>query len=418
MRILLILPTESYRAPDFLEAARRLKADLILGSELKNPLSSVNPEGYLQLDFEDYEGSAKSVEKISKGRPIQAVLGVDDATTGLAAFIARRLSLPANPVEAVEAARNKRLMRECLQRAGVPIPDYRVFSADQAPEPLKRRFPYPCVLKPTMLSASQGVIRADDPAQFVEAWDRIKRIIESRKTAPEILVESYIPGQEVALEGLLENASLRVLAIFDKPDPLEGPFFEETIYVRPSRLAIELQNQIISCAAGAARALGLSTGPVHAELRINRHGPWLIEMAARPLGGRCSRALRCLGMSLEELILKSALGLDTRSVLTDPTPSGVMMIPIQRAGVLRQVDGIEEAKSVSGVEDVLIMAHKGETLVPIPEGSRYLGFIFCRAETPDLVVETLRKSHSCLKFEVEPSTEAAAPVAEVRCHAT
>jgi len=244
------------------------------------------------------------------------------------------------------------------------------------------------------------VIRADDPPSFVAAHARLKAILGSCDAA--FLVEDFVPGYEVALEGLLVNRRLHVLAIFDKPDPLDGPFFEETIYVTPSRAPAGLQKTIAECAERATRALGLVEGPVHAELRYNERGPWLIELAARPIGGRCSAVLRFgEGVTLEQLILRHALGMPIPSLEREKAAAGVMMIPIPGAGVLREVRGVAEAKAVPLVEDVQITAHPGERLVPFPEGSRYPGFIFARGETPSAVEAALRESHRRLTFTLD-----------------
>lgn len=402
-RILLLLPTTTYRATDFIVAAKKLGVELTVASEKRNILASQNPKGYLALDFENFALSIKKVEKFTEKNSLSAVLGLDDSTTTVAAYLSQKLSLKGNPVEAVEISRNKFKMRRCLKAAGVPVPDFQLFSTKEKSEKIADEMSYPCVLKPTMLAASQGVIRADDAKGFVAAWKRVKRIIEKQKTAPEILVESYIPGIEVALEGLLDDGSLRVLTFFDKPNFLEGPFFEETIFVRPSRLSAETQQQIISSTQRAARALGLRFGPIHAELRINDRGPWIIEVNPRPIGGRCSRSLRFgLGVSLEELILSHALGKDISKIKPDSTPSGVMMIPIPKAGVLKKISGIEEAQKIPGIGQIIMNAHVGQKLVPLPEGSAYFGFIFSRAETPEQVEKSLREAHRHLKFEIKP----------------
>ncbi len=402
-RVLLLLPTTSYRAPDFIEAARRLGVELTVASEKKNVMASQNPDGYMALDFKDAKHSAEKVAKISRDKPFQAVLGVDDQTTILAAVISNKLGLKSNPVESVELSRNKFKMRERLQQKGLAVPDYWLFPAEEVPTVVSRVVSYPCVLKPTTLAASQGVIKANDEEDFILAWARVLSIIKTENAAPEVLVESYIPGVEVALEGLLENGVLRVLALFDKPDPLDGPFFEETIYVRPSRLSGQTQERVFACTQKATRALGLTMGPVHAELRINQEGIYVIEVAARPIGGRCSKALRFgLEVSLEEFILRQALGLKTSALEPDPMPSGVMMIPIPQAGVLRQVNGLEAARAVLGIEEVLMMARMGQKVVPLPEGARYLGFIFCRAKTPELVEQGLRQAHKCLELVIDP----------------
>jgi biotin carboxylase len=298
-------------------------------------------------------------------------------------------------------------MRTLLRGDGVPVPPYALRSFDDDPVVEARRTAFPCVVKPLMLSASRGVIRADGEAQFVGAVRRLERILRTPEAAADgeaarqVLVEGFIPGREVALEGLLVKGDLHVLALFDKPDPLDGPFFEETIYVTPSRLPSTVQAEIAACTARAAQALGLRDGPVHAELRVNRHGPSVIEIAARSIGGLCSRTLRFgTGLSLEELILRQALGMEIHSLERERRAVGVMMIPIPRAGVLKEVRGQTEARAVAGIDEVAITAHPGQDLVPLPEGASYPGFIFARAESPERVEAALREAHRRLEFVV------------------
>jgi biotin carboxylase len=286
---------------------------------------------------------------------------------------------------------------------------------------------YPCVLTPTVLSASRGVIRADDPAGFVSAFGRIAAILreddvrELGEGADEILVEGFVPGVEVALEGLLVAGTLELLALFDKPDPLDGPYFEETLYVTPSRLPAATQAAVLARTAEAARALGLHEGPVHAELRIDVAGGgaaggqvWLVELAARSIGGLCSRTLRFgTGLTLEEIILRHALGSPIASLTREHTAAGVMMLPIPRAGVYAGVEGVAAAEAVPGIVEVTITAHPGQALVPLPEGARYLGFVFARAAEPAAVEAALREAHRRLAFRIEAPADApvAAPVA-------
>jgi biotin carboxylase len=305
-------------------------------------------------------------------------------------------------------------MREAFARAGVRSPAFALLAAGDDPEAAARRGPYPCVLKPTVLAASRGVIRADDEAAFVAAFRRIEAILAEPDVSglgegsDQILVEDFVPGREVALEGLLIGGELHVLALFDKPDPLDGPFFEETLYVTPSRLPEAVQADVAAEARWAARALGLSEGPVHAELRVNDAGPWVVEVAGRTIGGLCSRTLRFgTGLTLEELVVRHALGIEPESLERERRPAGVMMLPIPRRGVLRAVRGREAACAVPGVEDVSITAHLGQVLVPLPEGGQYLGFVFARAESPEAVEAALREAHRRLEFELDPVPERA-----------
>jgi biotin carboxylase len=406
-RLLLLVPTTTYRAEDFVDAARRLDVDLVVAAEKPNTMAAALPDHLLTLPFDDPAAAASLMREYARARPIDAVVPVDDATTVVGAAIGEALGLRANKPAAVSATRDKQSMRETLARAGVRQPAFAVFSITDDPKAVATGVSYPCVLKPLVLSASRGVIRADTAAEFADAWQRIAAILAEADVqalgqgARKILVEDFVPGFEVALEGMLTDGRLTTLAIFDKPDPLDGPFFEETIYVTPSRLPPETQQAIAGCAAQAAGALGLSDGPIHVELRINDAGPWLIELAARSIGGLCSRTLSFgTGMSLEEIILRHALGWPIASLEREHPAAGVMMIPIPRGGVLGRVNGIESARAVPGIEEVTISMHVGQHIVPLPEGGAYLGFIFSRAATPAEAEASLRRAHALLDFTI------------------
>ena len=361
---------------------------------------------------------------------MHAVVGADDEATALAAAAAGALGLPHNPLDAVLATRSKRALRQVLTDAGLPSPGYRVLdlgpgfaeadaekraTAQQraARETLDAGIAFPCVLKPTFLSASRGVIRADDADEFRAAVDRIGAILHAETAAGGgsgesglILVEDYVPGDEYAIDAMLTGGTFHLLALFDKPDPLEGPFFEETIYVTPSRATECAQQLLISTLERGIAALGLEEGPVHAELRVNEDGAFIIELAARAIGGLCPRILRFgAGASLEELILRHALGEDFGSFSREDSAAGVMMIPIPGAGMLRGVHGIEEAGAVGGVSEVTMTINVGQQLVPLPEGNRYLGFILARADTPEEAENALREAHGRLRFEIEVGPE-------------
>jgi biotin carboxylase len=413
-RILLLLPRTTYRAEDFLEAAERLKLNVTLGVEDHDQQGSSADR--LTLNFRDAEGCLKTAVQYATEYPIHAVLGVDDNTVVLAALIASALGLPHNSVASVTAARNKYRMREMLRDQGMPVPSFTVFSVHSDPAAAAKTLRYPCVVKPLSLSASCGVIRADSPAEYIAAFYRVAALLQKLGLAdsadtsgPLLLVEDFIPGVEVALEGLLTEGRLRVLALFDKPDPLNGPFFEETIYITPSRLPELTQTRIADCAARAAEALGLREGPIHGELRLNEEGIWVIELAARSIGGRCSRTLRfAAGVSLEEVILRHSLRLALPAFDGMQRPAGVMMLPIPKTGRLQEVRGQIEALGVPGVEELMITVQPGEELVPLPEGTRYLGFIIARGARPEEVETTLREAQRRLHVVIGPSPEAGA----------
>ena len=416
-RVLLLLPTNTYRAADFLAAAERLGVETIVGSDQKQALEDVAPGRTLTLDRNDEAAAARRIAWFARDQPLAAVIPTDDATAVVAARAAELLGLPHNPSDAAMAARRKDRLRDRLHAGGVRTPRHRLIDCDPSPseEALHAAAaagPFPCVLKPTALAASRGVIRADDAAQFVAAFRRIEALLRRpdivERTSPgmrsAILVEEYVAGFEVALEGILSGGRLRTLAIFDKPDPLEGPFFEETIYVTPSRLGPADQERIESTCAAAARALRLVEGPVHAELRLAPgEAPWLIEMAARTIGGLCARVLRFgAGVSLEELIIRHALGSDIDGLERERRAAGVLMVPIPRSGRLVKVSGLEEARALPGIEEVTLTATIGQPVEALPEGSAYLGFVFARGATPDEAEAALRAARSRIEVEIEP----------------
>lgn len=409
-RLLLLLPTHTYRADGFVDATKRLGVELTVASEVPSALEEGHATELLTLELDNPEAAVAATIPFAKRCPISAVIGPDDDTAVLAAILSSELGLAANPVSAVQAARSKIVQRERLRDAGVPVPDFCVHPVGADPRGAASAAPYPCVLKPISLSASRGVIRANDPDEFLTAHARLRAILESetgdgggQAKDQQYLVERYVPGPEYAVEGLIVDGGLHILAVFDKPDPLEGPFFEETIYVTPSRADSRVQNSLVDATGRAAAALGLVTGPVHAELRYSDGGPWLIELAARPIGGKCSRVLRFgkeSEYSLEDVIVGHAVGEMREVPRREERAAGVMMIPIPAPGTLEKVTGVEAAEAEPGVEEVLITAHRGQELVPLPEGSRYLGFIFARADTPELVESSLRRAHEKLEIRV------------------
>ncbi len=403
--VLLLVTPSSYRSSAFSAAADRLGISIVHGVDLPKTLSR-EWNVPLGLDFSRPEQAASEIVAFAEHHPVDAIVSVDDSATVLAALASDRLGLPSNSPDAALAARDKQVMRNLLREHNVPVPGFRAFPADHDLESMSRDVSYPCVVKPTHLSGSRGVIRADNREDFVTAARRTRQVIESEGQSlsdASILVEDFIPGFEVALEGLLDDGKLKVLALFDKPDPLDGPFFEETIYVTPSRLPEAVQDSIAECTSAAARALGLRQGPVHAELRVNEQGPWILEVAGRSIGGLCSTVLEFgTGMALEDLILMQATGSKVDDVERGCDAVGVMMIPIPQRGILRRVDGIEEAEKVGGVTGIEITARLNHPIVPLPEGASYLGFIFARGDTPADVEGALRRAHERLEFQIVP----------------
>jgi biotin carboxylase len=404
-RVLLLLPSGTYKAPDFLAAAERLGAEVVVASETEQTLAGAMGDRALVVDLADPKGSAAAVTALAARRPLDAVVAVDDQGVLIAALAARELGLPANDPVAVARTRNKAAMRTALSAAPhVSQPPFRVVLPGDDAVAAARAVGWPVVVKPISLSASRGVIRADDPAGVEAAAMQVRAILaaDGRPENEPILVEGYVPGEEVAVEALLRNGRLEVLALFDKPDPLTGPYFEETLYVTPSRLPDAVQAAASAAVAEAAAAIGLTEGPVHAELRIDPDGrPWLLEVAARTIGGLCARTLRfAAGVTLEELVLRHALGLplDPRR---EHVAAGVMMLPIPRAGQLVAVHGQDEARAVPGITALEISIRPGGAVRPLPEGDRYLGFLFARARTPDAVEDALRTAHAHLQVAID-----------------
>ncbi|HRQ41467.1 MAG TPA: ATP-grasp domain-containing protein [Chloroflexota bacterium] len=402
--ILLLTTPHTYRAEAFMAAAKRLAIPLVTAVDLPPELAQQWP-GKLALDFRQPDTAVQTICDFAQTTPLTAILPVDDSGVLIAARASQALGLPHNRPEAATAARDKLVMRQLLQTGGVPTPPFYGFdladTLERVTAVVQSHIGFPCVVKPRTLNGSRGVIRANDVVELATAVRRVQVLLQSI-SADGFLVEGYLPGVEVALEAVLDNGRLQPLALFDKPDPLEGPFFEETIYVTPSRLPAATQTAVVEMAAQGAQAIGLQTGSVHAELRLNEGGAWIVEVNGRSIGGLCSQTLRFdMGMSLEELLLRQVMGLDITGLQREQQASGVMMIPIPRPGILRRVEGIEAAQAVPGIDEITITVPEHHRLAPLPEGESYLGFIFATGQTPDMVEEALRVAHGRLHFVID-----------------
>jgi biotin carboxylase len=418
-RVLLLLPTTGYRNQDFLAAAKKLGVEIVAAANYCHQLApSWGLAPIMALHFDRPQQAADTVLREIDGRP-DAVLAVDDSGVELAALLAERFGLPGNSAHAVRRVRDKLEFRRLLEERGFPCPGFHHLPSGADPRKLLPELKFPVVVKARRLSGSRGVIRADGAEALVRAVNWV-RAIQSRadRDAEELglVIEQFIPGREYALEGSLERGQLTTLALFDKPDPLDGPCFEETLYVTPSRLPREIQDQIHQQVARICRFAGLSDGPVHAEMRINELGVWMLEVAARSIGGLCGRVLtHFLGMSLEELTLRQAVAepLPVGGMAGAGGAAGVMMIPIPRRGIYHGLDGLAAAQSVPGITGVTITAEPGQIIAPPPDGASYLGFIFSRATSPAEAEDALRDAHRRLRFDIRPEYPATvAPVAE------
>lgn len=402
-RVLLLLPTETYRAKDFLAAAERLGVDVVVGCERRQAMADAMGDRAVVVPLANVEKAVEIIAAVHARRSLDAVLAVDDQGLVVAAAASARLGLAHNPIDAVAATRDKAVLRARLAAAAVAQPDYRAVSPGHSVAAAAAQIGYPCVVKPVSRSGSQGVIRVDDSVQASAAAERVRAIVGPVEP---ILVEGFFAGAEVAVEALLVGGVLGVLAVFDKPDPLDGPFFEETIYVTPSRQPGPILASVAATVTAATAAVGLREGPVHAELRVGADGRVVvIEVAARSIGGLCARALRFgAGVSLEEIIVRHAVGAGLDGLRRETQASGVMMLPIRAAGVLEKVSGQAEALAVDGVVGVEITISAGRAVVPLPEGDRYLGFVFARGPTPADVEVALRRAEAALDVVVGSSS--------------
>lgn len=414
-RVLLLATTTGYQTRSFGEAAERLGVDLVFATDRCKTLEDPWRDGAIPIRFFDEDASVAAILAAAKTNPIDGAIVVGDRPTVIGARVAEALGFPGHPPAAALIARNKQLTRDCLRAAGLAAPWFMTVPISADPAALASQIRFPCVVKPLALSGSRGVIRADDAASFGVAFRRLGALLRSPDVRGErneahdwALVEGFVPGPEFALEGLLHDGGLQLLALFDKPDPLDGPFFEETIYVTPSSVPETVRAAIVDAVRAAARAIGLYHGPIHAECRVTPETDSeparavVLEVAARPIGGLCARALTFDGgMSLEELLLRHALGEAPGGWRREPDASGVMMIPIPQRGIFRRASGLDDARAVAGVTDVRITAKPDQRLVPLPEGASYLGFIFARAATSAAVTRALQEAHARIQFDVD-----------------
>jgi biotin carboxylase len=410
-RVLLLSTTTGYQLRSFDEAAARIGIELIFATDRCHQLDDPWRDRAIAVRFHEEPQSLEAIIAEAARAPFQGILAVGDRPTVLAARAAARLGLPGNPPDAAAASGNKREARARFDRAGLPVPWHLAVSVRRDPVQLAddANVEYPCVLKPLGLSGSRGVIRANTPEEFITAFQRIRALLDRvdvRATRTDsddvLLIEGFIAGREVAVEGVLTNGALQIFAIFDKPDALDGPFFEETIYVTPSSLGAMTQVKLAAAVQQATSALGLRHGPIHAECRITADWIVVLEVAARPIGGLCSKALRFNdGASLEEILLRHAIGENISNRWRESLGSAVMMIPIPKRGILKTTEGDARAREVPFVEEVIITAKRDQLLEPLPEAGSYLGFIFARAASPAAAEAAVRAAHRCLSFGID-----------------
>lgn len=405
-RVLVILPTGSYRATDFVEAATALNVELAIASEEEPPLGF--DDRFVRIDCRDVEDSARAIADLAGRTPIDSIVSADDAGVVIAARASELVGLAHNPPSAAEATRDKERMRHLLDAGEIPQPVFNVATDLRSTVAAAEGIGFPVVIKPVDLSASRGVIRADDATQAAAAFERIHEVFGEHieRAGDRVLVERFVPGPEVSLEGMLWNGHLETLAIFDKPDPLDGPYFQETMFVAPTGLDRSTVAELERVTATAVTAMGLTHGPIHAELRLEAGRPVVIEIAARTIGGLCGRALTfgLLGSSLEEMVIRQSLGIDKRGRGRTPGATGAYMIPIPAAGRLVAISGVEDAAAVPGVWSVEITTRVGDRVTPPPDGDRYLGFVFARAGTREEVVAALRSAGGAMSLEIEAIT--------------
>lgn len=413
-RVLLVATTTGYQTRAFGDAAARLGIELVFATDRCAVLDDPWRDAAVPIRFHDPTASVQRIAAAARQRPFDGVLAVGDRPAAFAARVQETLGLPGHPADAAEAARSKRATRERLRAAGLPVPSFVVAPVTVDAAELAGHVPFPAVLKPVSLSGSRGVMRVDSTESLASALDRLRQLLSRPDIRGErdpahdlVLLESFIPGHEYAVEGLMTRGRLTTLAVFDKPDPLDGPFFEESIYVTLGDDQRHVARQIAETVASAAAAIGLWHGPVHAECRVNPEGVFVLEVAARPIGGICARALKFTDgsadvISLEELLLRHALGERVEGWRREREASGVMMIPIPKRGFYRRVDGIDTARQVPGILDVVITAKPDQLMLPLPEGASYLGFIFASARTSDAVEQALRQAHARLSFAIDP----------------
>jgi biotin carboxylase len=405
-RVLVIAPHGSYRTAPFIQAANNLNIDVLIASQGEHSIVSDYVQG-LHIDFQNETEAVATILAEAKTQPFTGIIGTDDVTTELAARVAAKLKLPHNDPQAVKIAQRKDLARLSLKKSAVKIPKFDLLTTTKSLSEQHIQVNFPAVIKPVALSASRGVIRVNNKQELAQAVARITKMLAEERQIDKgvreiLLLEEFIPGKEVAIEAMLHEGELDVLAVFDKPDPLDGPFFEETYYLTPTSFSKKIQQELKQIILATCQAYGLKEGPVHAECRINKEGVWILEVAARTIGGMCGRLLSLgTGYSLEELVLLHAMGKRVE-IKTLESAAGVLMIPIPGAGILKRVEGILEAQRIPYIKDVMIEVRDGYELIPLPEGNSYLGFIFVEAPTVQKAEQALRDAHACLNIVIAP----------------
>tara|TARA_B100000029_G_scaffold205290_1_gene203248 strand:- start:93 stop:1346 length:1254 start_codon:yes stop_codon:yes gene_type:complete len=407
--VILIIPSASYRTGPFMNAIKKLDLKVLVISDKSQVFSGKYPDNLIIINFNHWKDKSVEISKWAKNNGLKAVIGVDEESIVLAANLSNFLNVDHNSIESVLLTKNKYLMRTELKKTGLCSPWFKIFSIYESSNKIINEISFPCVIKPTFLSGSRGVMRVNTKKELSEGIKTLNELLsldELRKRGGKqsdyIMIEEYIPGKEVAIEGIVSEGKLTMLAIFDKPELLEGPTFEETIIVTPSVLTKKIQYSLLETLQVVVKALGIVKGPVHAEARINKNGNYILECASRSIGGLCSKVLEFQGgISLEELILRSYLGRNIEKSKLIGNARGVMMMPTEKKGILKEIGGVKDALVVNGVTDLQITVKPGEKLQPLPKGDRYLGFIFAEGNDQEFVINALKNAWSKIEIVLE-----------------
>ena len=407
--VILIIPSASYRTGPFMNAIKKLDLKVLVISDKSQVFSGKYPDNLIIINFNHWKDKSVEISKWAKNNGLKAVIGVDEESIVLAANLSNFLNVDHNSIESVLLTKNKYLMRTELKKTGLCSPWFKIFSIYESSNKIINEISFPCVIKPTFLSGSRGVMRVNTKKELSEGIKTLNELLsldELRKRAGKqsdyIMIEEYIPGKEVAIEGIVSEGKLTMLAIFDKPELLEGPTFEETIIVTPSVLTKKIQYSLLETLQIVVKALGIVKGPVHAEARINKNGNYILECASRSIGGLCSKVLEFQGgISLEELILRAYLGRNIEKSKLIGNARGVMMMPTEKKGILKEIGGVKDALVVNGVTDLQITVKPGEKLQPLPKGDRYLGFIFAEGNNQEFVINALKNAWSKIEIVLE-----------------
>jgi len=367
------------------------------------------------VETNDVESVTRQLEEIHRREPVDALLTFSDYYVAIVAEAAARLGFRYLDPEAARACRNKAETRAALQRAGLPVPGFRVLSSIEEAWRAAQEVAYPCVLKPVSESSSKGVRLVHDAEELLAHFREVHGWRENARRQPlegKVLVEEFLDGPELSVETFTrERGQTQVIGVTTK-HLSEPPHFVEMGHDFPSRIEADRGAALAAAALAALAALGYDFGPAHTEVRLTAAGPVVVEVNPRLAGGMIPELVfHALGVDLVGALFAQLTGGEPNLAPRRAAWASIRFLTAPRHGRLAMVRGVEEARRLPGVREVTLGKRPGDEIRPAEEATHRLGHVITSGPDPLQVIREADAALASLEVVVAPAAFSGGEVA-------